>query len=179
LWDSKEYGLNRFICEQPSYNLLDRRVERELIPMAQTYGIAVIPYSPVAGGFLTGRYQRDMPAPSDSRFDKFWKGARERHYAEAAFSVLDLVVKLSKEKDCSPYQLALAWCAQQPGVTSPIIGPRTKAHLDDALGAVDMQLTAEDLKQIDAVAPPGRAVVPYYGYDGMAWVTWGPHKFRW
>jgi aryl-alcohol dehydrogenase-like predicted oxidoreductase len=179
LWVSKEYHLNRFICEQPAYNLLDRRVERELIPMAQTYGMAIIPWSPTAGGFLTGKYQRDVPPPEGSRFADFWKGAEKRHYSEAAFAVLDVVETLSKEKGCTPYQLALAWCAQQPGVTSPIIGPRTKQHLADALQSLTIQLTAEDQKRIDAVAPPGRASVPYYGYDGMAWVTWGPHRFRW
>ena len=179
LWVSKEYGLNRFICEQPAYNLLDRRAERELIPMAQTYGIAIIPWSPTAGGFLTGKYRRDMPPPAGSRFDEFWKGAEKRHYSDSAFAVLDLIAEMSKEKGCAPYQLALAWCAQQPGVTSPIIGPRTKQHLDDSLQAVNIQLTAEDLKRIDSAAPPGRAIVPYYGYDGMAWVTWGPHRFRW
>lgn len=179
LWVSKEYHLNRFVCEQPAYNLLDRRVERELLPMAQTYGIAIIPWSPTAGGFLTGKYQRDMPPPVGSRFEAFWKNAKQQHYAEAAFTVLDLVETLSKEKGCTPYQLALAWCAQQPGITSPIIGPRTQQHLADALQAITIQLTAEDLKRIDIVAPPGRAIVPYYGYDGMTWVTWGPHRFRW
>lgn len=179
LWVSKEYHLNRFVCEQPAYNLLDRRVERELLPMAQTYGIAIIPWSPTAGGFLTGKYQRDMPPPVGSRFEAFWKSAKQQHYAEAAFTVLDLVETLSKEKGCTPYQLALAWCAQQPGITSPIIGPRTQQHLADALQAITIQLTAEDLKRIDIVAPPGRAIVPYYGYDGMTWVTWGPHRFRW
>ncbi|MBE2200890.1 MAG: aldo/keto reductase [Anaerolinea sp.] len=179
LWVAKEYGLNRFVCEQPSYHLLDRRVERELIPMAQTYGIAVIPYSPTAGGFLASKYQRDKPAPTGSRFDAFWTGAKDQHYTEAAFAVLDLVIELSKEKDCTPYQLALAWCAQQPGITSPIIGPRTRQHLADSLPAINIQLSAEDRQRIDVVAPPGRAVVPYYGYDGFAWVTWGPHRFRW
>lgn len=105
LWVAKEYGLNRFICEQPAYNLLDRRVERELIPMAQTYGIAIIPWSPTAGGFLTGKYQRGAPLPTDSRFDAFWKGAEKEHFAERSFAVLDLVTALSQEKGCTPYQI--------------------------------------------------------------------------
>lgn len=179
LWVSKEYGLNRFICEQPAYNLLDRRVERELIPMVQTYGIAVIPWSPTAGGFLTGKYQPGAPAPSGSRFDAFWKGAEKDHQTPGAYAVLDLLTTMSQEKGCTPYQLALAWCMQQPGVTSPIMGPRTRRHLDDSLHALTIQFSPDDLKRIDAVAPPGRAIVPYYGYDGMAWVTWGPHKYRW
>jgi aryl-alcohol dehydrogenase-like predicted oxidoreductase len=179
LWVSKEYNLNRFVCEQPAYNLLDRRIERELIPMAQTYGIAIIPWSPTAGGFLTGKYRRDMSPPAGSRFDEFWKGAEKLHYSESAFAVLDLVETLSKEKGCSPYQLALAWCTQQTGVSSAIIGPRTQQHLADALESLNVQFAAEDQERIDIVAPPGRAIVPYYGYDGMAWVTWGPHRFRW
>ncbi len=179
LWVSKEHHFNRFICEQPAYNLLDRRAERELIPMAQTYGIAIIPWSPTAGGFLTGKYSRNAPVPADSRFDEFWKGLEQRHFSDAAFTILDLLMELSQEKGCTPYQLALAWCAQQPGITSPIIGPRTQQHLDDSLSALNILLTTEDLAHIDSVAPPGRATVPYYGYDGMAWVTWGPHKLHW
>lgn len=179
LWVSKENHLNRFICEQPAYNLLDRRAERELIPMAQTYGIAIITWSPTAGGFLTGKYQRDAPIPAGSRYGEFWKGLEQRHFSDAAYAILDLLVELSREKGCTSYQLALAWCAKQPGITSPIIGPRTRRHLDDSLNVLNIQLTAEDLARIDVVAPPGRATVPYYGFDGMAWVTWGPHKFHW
>ena len=179
LWVSKEYHLNRFVCEQPAYNLLDRRVERELVPMALTYGIAIIPWSPTAGGFLSGKYRPDKPLPAGSRFEEFWSGLEQRHYSQAAFAILDLIETMSKEKGCSPYQLALAWCGQQPGITSPIIGPRTKQHLMDALQVLTVQFSDEDLQRIDSVAPPGRAIVPYYGYDGMAWVTWGPHKFRW
>lgn len=179
LWVSKENHLNRFVCEQPAYNLLDRRAERELIPMAQTYGIAVIPWSPTAGGFLTGKYKRNRPIPPNSRFDKFWKGIEQRHFSNAVFAILDLLTSLSQEKGCSTYQLALAWCLHQPGITGPIIGPRTQQHLEDSLQALSVKLTKEDLARIDTAAPPGRATVPYYGYDGMAWVTWGPHKFHW
>lgn len=179
LWASKEYGLNRFICEQPAYNLLDRRLERELIPMAQTYGIAVIPWSPTAGGFLTGRYQRGQPPPDNSRFDAFWTSAQDWHLTDAAFDVLDVVVSLSERKQVTPYQLALAWVLNQPGITSPIIGPRTMDHLEGALGALSIELTDDDYQQLDAVAPPGRVTVPYYGHDGLAWVPWGPHKHRW
>jgi len=179
LWASREYGLNRFVCEQPAYNLLDRRVERELLPMAQTYDIAVIPWSPTAGGFLTGKYTRDRQVPSGSRYDVFWKGLEERHFSEAAFQVVDMLAELSAEKGCTPYQLALAWCVQQPGITSAIIGPRTKEHVTDSLPALMLTLSREDLDKIDSAAPPGRAIVPYYGHDGMAWVPWGPHQTRW
>lgn len=179
LWVSKEYGLNRFVSEQPAYNLLDRRLERELVPMAQTYGLAILPWSPTAGGFLTGKYTRDAPPPAGSRYDAFWKGAEKRHQTEAAFAVLDVLTELANEKGATPYQVALAWCGQQPGITSPIIGPRTLAQFEGSLPALEISFSEEDLARIDKVAPPGRATVPYYGSDGMAWVTWGPHQYRW
>jgi len=179
LWASKEHHLNRFICEQPAYNLLDRRLERELIPMAQTYGIAIIPWSPTAGGFLTGKYTPGAEPPSDSRFGAFWTSAKERHYSDEAFAVLNLVTELADEKGVTPYQIALAWVMQQPGITSPIIGPRTVDHLTGSLSALNVEFTEQDLARIDAVAPPGQMTVPYYGHDGMAWIPWGPHQHRW
>lgn len=179
LWVSHQYHLNRFICEQPAYNLLDRRLEREFVPMAQTYGIAIIPWSPLAGGFLSGKYRRGEPSPEDSRFTSFWKGEDARHTTEAAYRILDVVEAISAEKNCTPSQLALAWCIHQPAITSPIIGPRSIAHLEDNLGAIEVQITPEDTARLDEVAPPGDVTVPYYGDDGMAWIPWGPHQHRW
>ncbi|HEY4688689.1 MAG TPA: aldo/keto reductase [Anaerolineae bacterium] len=179
LWVAKEYGLNRFISEQPAYNLLDRRIERELVPMAQTYGIAILPWSPTAGGFLTGKYRRGEPIPAESRFGAFWRRFALNHFTDAAFDVLDAITQLSADKGCTPGQLALAWCAAQPGITSPIIGPRTLEQLEDNLGALNVQLSDADRERIDAAAPPGRVTVAYYGYDGLAWEPWGPHRYRW
>jgi aryl-alcohol dehydrogenase-like predicted oxidoreductase len=176
LWVSKEYGLNRFICEQPPYSLLDRRIERELIPMAQTYGMAIIPWSPTAGGFLSGKYRRGGPVPSDSRFAEFWKPWARRHLSDAAFDVLDVVQALSAEKGCTAYQLSLAWCCRQLGITSPIMGPRTLAQLESGLAALEIEITDKDRARLDKVAPPGRATVEYYGYQDP---SWGPHQFRW
>ena len=76
IWVARELGLNRFVCEQPPYHLLDRSIERELIPLAQTYGIGIIPWSPLARGFLTGKYQRGQPIPGDSRFGPRWISRR-------------------------------------------------------------------------------------------------------
>lgn len=177
LWVSSDYGLNRVVCEQPVYNLLDRRVERELIPMARTYGIAIIAWSPTAGGLLTGRYRRGELPPQDSRYDTFWKTPNA--FSDAAFDVVDVLAAVAKEKNCSPAQVALAWCMQQAGVTSAIIGPRTPAQLEDLLGAVAVTITDEDRKRLDTIAPPGQMTVPFYGYDGFAWTTWGPHQYRW
>ncbi|BAS26445.1 aldo/keto reductase [Limnochorda pilosa] len=172
LWVSKELGLNRFVTEQPPYHLLDRRVERELIPMARTYGIGILPWSPLAGGFLTGKYRRGGEAPEDARLKPGREWA-DQHFTGAAFEVLETVEGLAHEKGCTPSQVALAWVAHQPGVTSPIIGPRTLEQLEDNLGALEVELTSEDRARLDAVAAPGRAVVPYYEAD------FGPHTFRW
>jgi aryl-alcohol dehydrogenase-like predicted oxidoreductase len=172
LWVSKELGLHRVVCEQPPYHLLDRRIERELVPMAQTYGLALIPWSPLAGGFLSGKYRRGEGPPPGSRLGQHAEG-EDPHFTDAAFGVLEVVRALAREQGATPGQVALAWVAQQPGVTSPIIGPRTLAQLEDCLGAVHVQLTAEDRARLDEVAPPGRAIVPYYEAD------FGPHRFRW
>lgn len=173
LWVSKELGLNRFVCEQPPYNLLDRRIERELIPMAQTYGFGVIPWSPLAGGLLSGKYHRDEPPPADSRFGQMATNPMQRRrWTEAIFGVTEGLEPIAREKGVSLSQLAIAWCASRPGVTSAIIGPRTLEQLEDNLGALDVQLSDEDHRAIDHVAPRGRMVSPFYEAE------FGPHPFR-
>jgi aryl-alcohol dehydrogenase-like predicted oxidoreductase len=179
LWVSKELGLNRFVSEQPAYNLLDRRLEREFVPMAQTYGIAILPWSPTAGGFLTGKYKRGESIPEDSRYDAFWSSPRKRIFTDQAFDVLAVVEQIAQEKGASPSQVALSWCVNQPGITSVIIGPRTPDQLRDNLAALTVTLSDDDLKRLDQAAPPHGMTVPFYGYDGFAWNTWGPHQFRW
>ena len=108
LWVAKELGLNRFVSEQPPYHLLDRRAERELFPMAENYGLSILPWSPLAGGFLTGKYKRNEERPEDSRLTERneWK---DHHFSDAAFDVLDVVIDIAKEKNVTPSQLSLAW----------------------------------------------------------------------
>jgi aryl-alcohol dehydrogenase-like predicted oxidoreductase len=167
LYISRELGLNRFVSEQPPYNLLDRRIERELVPMAQGYGLALIPWSPLASGFLTGKYVRGTDRPANSRFHEKseWN---DKHLTEPAFIVAEKLSELARARGCTPSQLALAWCAGQPGVTCPIIGPRTMEQLLDNLGSLSVTLTDEERKKIDAFAPPGRATVVYYDADFRA-----------
>ncbi len=170
---SKELGLNRFICEQQPFHILDRRAERELLPLARTYGIATIPWSPLAGGLLTGKYDRNTPPPADSRFADVATNPRlQARMVEAIFDVLDGLKPIADAKNCTLSQLALAWCASQPGVTSPIIGPRTMEQLEDNLGALAITLGAEDQAAIDRLVPPGRMVSPFYEAD------FGPHQYR-
>ncbi len=174
LWVSKEYGLNRFVCEQPPYNLLDRRIERELLPMAQSYGIATIPWSPLAGGLLTGKYSRDSQPPEDSRYANADANPMyRRRMNDAIWDVIEGLDVIAKEKGTSLSQLSLAWVMHQPGVTSPIIGPRTMEQLEDNLKAVDVTITDEDRKAIDRIIRPGTHVSPYYEAD------WGVSQHRW
>lgn len=182
LWVSKELGLNRFVSEQPPYHLLDRSIEREMIPMAQSYGIAIIPWSPLARGFLTGKYKRGEPIPGNSRFGAdSGRGAaterrRDQHFTDRGFDVLELVQQLATEKGCSAGQVALAWVNSKPGITSPIVGPRTMAHLEDNIGATDIKLSAEDHMRLDALAEPELATVPYY-HGNM--VNFNPSDYAW
>jgi aryl-alcohol dehydrogenase-like predicted oxidoreductase len=182
LWVSKELGLNRFVSEQPPYHLLDRSIERELVPLAQTHGLAILPWSPLARGFLAGKYRRGEDIPTGSRLARDLKAGpgfadrTQRHFSDLAFSVLDVVEDLAREKNCTPSQIALAWCAHQPGITSPIIGPRSMLHLEDHLGAAAITLTDNDRARLDAVAEPEQAIVPYY--TGKM-VDFNPPRYRW
>jgi aryl-alcohol dehydrogenase-like predicted oxidoreductase len=172
-WASKELGLNRFVCEQPPYNLLDRRIERELLPMVRTYGMGLIPWSPLAGGLLTGKYNRNSPPPPDTRFaDAQNNPLLQRRWTQQAFDVIDGLQPIAQSKGCTLSQLALAWCAQQPGVTSPIIGPRTMEQLEDNLKALEVKITDEDRAAVNKVIPPGGMAAPYYEAD------FGPHQYR-
>jgi aryl-alcohol dehydrogenase-like predicted oxidoreductase len=173
LWVAKELGLNRFVCEQPPYNILDRRVERELIPMARTYGYAIIPWSPIAGGLLTGKYTRQNPNPPEARYSGAADNPRlAERKTEAIWDVVDGLVPMARARGCTMAQFALAWVGGRPGVTSPIIGPRTMEQLVDNLGAVNVRLTDEDRAAIDRLVPPGDAVSPFYEAD------FGPHLYR-
>ena len=172
-WMSKELGLNRFVCEQPPYNLLDRRIERELIPMARTYGMAIIPWSPLAGGLLTGKYTRNAPPPAGARFFDYESNPiYQRRWTQQAFDILEGLDPIAKAKGVSMSQLTLAWAVHQPGVTSPIIGPRTMEQLVDNLKALDVKVTDEDRAAIDKISIPGHVYAPFYEAD------FGPHQYR-
>ena len=175
LWAAKEFGLNRFVCEQMAYNLLDRTAEREVLPAARTFGIATLPWAPLCGGLLTGKYKRDDQSAAGR-----WHGGKDnfdRRVTPAAFDVIEGVVALAEEKGCSPSQLALAWLAAQPGVTAPIIGPRTLEQALDNLGSAGVTITDEDCARIDAFAPPLAATLRYY--DAAMAIDFKPNLVRW
>ena len=172
LWVAKELGLNRFVCEQPPYNLLDRRIERELLPMARTYGFATIPWSPLAGGLLTGKYTRGEEPPEGARFGDTTNPLYRRRLNDRIYDVIDGLKPIAEEKGVTLSQLSLAWCMRQPGVTSPIIGPRTMEQFEDNLKALDVEITDDDRKRIDRVARRGESVAPFYEAE------FGPHPYR-
>ncbi len=162
LWVSKELGLNRFVCEQPPYNLLDRRIERELLPLCRTYGVGVIPWAPIAGGLLSGKYRLNQPRPTGARYEK---GAFNNRDNDTALASVEKYVEFCEARSVAPAQMALAWCLAQPGVTSPIIGPRTEGQMTDYLAAQEIIVTEDDTKQLDAIFPPGTHVSDYYRAD--------------
>ena len=172
LWTSKELGLNRFVSEQPPYSLADRRIERELLPMAETFGYGIIPWSPLAGGLLTGKYGRDKQPPEGARYADASKGNAASRVTEQLYDALEGLEEIAKVKGVSLSQLALAWVMNQPGVTSPIIGARTMEQLTDNLKALDVEVSEEDRSAIDKIVPPGTAVSEFYSAD------WGPHAHR-
>jgi len=160
LWVSERYSLNRFVCEQPPYHIMDRRIERELLPAARTYGLGIIPWSPLAGGKLTGKYRRGEPAPANSREDP-------AKFTEQMWSVLEGLDAICKEKGCTMTAFANAWCLAQAGVTSPIIGPNSVAQLDENLAASEVKITEEDNKRVNELVKPGEHVEgqSYYSAD--------------
>jgi len=130
---SDRYRLNSYISEQPPYNLLDRRVENELIPLALKYELAILPWSPLAMGMLAGRYAQTDQYPEGSRAQRWNNDVVRERVTQRGLEVSQAVGKMAQERGMTTSQLALLWLKDQPGVTAPIVGPRTLSHLEDAL----------------------------------------------
>jgi aryl-alcohol dehydrogenase-like predicted oxidoreductase len=160
LWVSDRLGLHRFVSEQLAYSMVFRLGEREVLPVAQRHNLALLAFSPLWGGFLTGKYWKDRALPPGSRFtfDR-WQGLWDTGLTDRAFNLLYLLEGMSAEKGCTISQLALAWTMRQPGITSVIMGPRTPGQLEDNLGALDVIVTDEDCARIEEIARPRGALV--------------------
>jgi aryl-alcohol dehydrogenase-like predicted oxidoreductase len=125
--------------------------------VAARYDIGLLAYSPLAGGILTGKYSRDSKEPDDSRMtDAAWGNWAAAFQTENMWDVLDLLDTIAIAKACSIAQVAVAWILHQPTISSVVIGPRTIEQFTDYMGALEVQLNADDLRQIDKVAPPGK-----------------------
>jgi aryl-alcohol dehydrogenase-like predicted oxidoreductase len=170
---SERYGFVRYCSEQPPYNLLDRRIENELLPLCQAHGLAVIPWSPLAQGVLAGRYADAQNLPADSRA-ALRGGIYAARINARAVAVGQQFVSLARAHGLPPEQLALAWVMAQPGITAPLFGPRTLAQLEQALPATELRLDEELLQACDALVPPGSAVVDFHNTSG-----WMRQRLSW
>jgi aryl-alcohol dehydrogenase-like predicted oxidoreductase len=152
-WLADRYGLYPPVAEQPPYNLLERDIERELLPCARRLGLAVCPYSPLADGLLTGKYRPSEPPPPDSRAASGLGGDILRRLNEPRTQrVLQALAEVAAELGRPMSQVAINWVAAQPGVTAPIIGPRTVEQLPDNAGALEWDLPAEAVARLSSAA---------------------------
>jgi aryl-alcohol dehydrogenase-like predicted oxidoreductase len=155
-WVAERRGRERFVCEQPPYSILVRQVENDVLPTAERYGMGVIPWSPLAGGWLSGRYRKDAELPTShraelvaGRYDMSLPGNQRK------LDAADALARLAEESGLTLIEMALAFVMRHPAVTAPIIGPRTMEQLESQLPAADVTLSDEVLDKIDEIVPPG------------------------
>ncbi|HSK09999.1 MAG TPA: aldo/keto reductase [Vicinamibacterales bacterium] len=163
---SERRGFARYVSEQPPYNLLDRRIENELIPLAQRYDLAILPWAPLAQGVLAGRYPAGVPLPKDSRAARQPGSIYAERVTPRGIEAGARFQALAREAGRTPAQLALLWCKDQPAVTSPIVGPRTIEQARDLLPVLEMTLTPEEREACDAINGPGAAIVNFHNTAG-------------
>jgi aryl-alcohol dehydrogenase-like predicted oxidoreductase len=155
-WVAEKRGRERFVCEQPPYSILVRGIENDVLPTCRRYRMGVIPWSPLAGGWLSGRYRKGAELPKSlraeripSRYDMSLPGNQRK--LEAA----DALAQLAEEAGMTLIEMALAFVIRHPAVTAAIIGPRTIEHLESQLTAADVQLSDDVLDRIDEIVAPG------------------------
>ena len=162
-WTARDRGRERFVTEQPTYSILTRGIENEVLPVCQRYGMGVIPYSPLAGGWLSGRYRKDTGTTGPNSVarqrlaNRFDMSLREN---QRKLDAADELAKLSGEAGISLIEMAIAFVMRHPAITAPIIGPRTIDHLESQLAAADVVLSDDVLDRIDEIVPPGVTLNP-------------------
>ena len=166
---SAQQGLAAFVSEQSPYNLLERRIENELVPACQRYRLALLTWSPMAMGMLAGRYALGGARASDSRA-VLRGGIYAERVTERGIAVGQQFAALARRHGHDPAQLATLWVKDQPGVTAPIIGPRTLAQLQQALPVAEMVLSDEVRAACDALVPPGSVVASFF--NSAEWMRW-------
>lgn len=153
-------GYVRYVLEQPPYNLLDRRIENELIPLCQAYRLGIVVWSPMAMGILAGRYTSARDFPKDSRA-ALRGGIYAGRITKKAIEAGDQFISLANEVGILPTQLAILWVKDQKGITAPLIGPRTVQQLEELLPVAEMQLDESVRANCDKIVPPGSAVANF------------------
>jgi aryl-alcohol dehydrogenase (NADP+) len=162
LYLAGEHGWHRFVAMQNHYNLIYREEEREMIPLCVDQGVGVIPWSPLARGFLTGNRTRDDKGPTPrAAADPM---ADDMYFREQDFVVVDALLELSTERGDAPASVALAWMLSVPGVVSPIIGTTKVEHIAEACAATELELSAEEIERLEAPYVPH----PIHGHDQPA-----------
>jgi aryl-alcohol dehydrogenase-like predicted oxidoreductase len=151
---SAMHGWARIDCLQPEYSLLVRSTEWELLPLCRAEGIGVICWSPLAGGWLTGKYRRDQPPPPNSRVGRAdrWDDLPEQRETERTWQIIDALREIADARGKTPSQVALNWLLRQPGVTAPIFGARTLAQLEQNLGSVGWALSPDEVARLSAAS---------------------------
>jgi aryl-alcohol dehydrogenase-like predicted oxidoreductase len=148
LWLSRSLGLERFVGLQAQYNLLVRDLEREHVPLCDKFGLGILAWSPLASGFLSGKYKKDAPVPSGTRLEKRQEWLKQLD-TPRTWRVLSMVEAIARELSTTPTAVALRWLVQRPAVTSVILGVRSVAQLEDNLKAAELTLPAEAMKRLD------------------------------
>ena len=174
LWCAHDLGLNRPVVEQTAYHLLDRRAERDLVPAALTHDTALMVWSPLAGGLLTGKYLGQHAADARLSPTDEW-GAK--HFTPQADAAVARLADCADHAGVTLTALSLAWTLQRPGITSVVVGPRSVDQLAGQLAALDARVEKDHLELIDEIVPPGGVTVPYYLDDSFA--DFRPHPYRW
>ena len=159
LWVSERHGWERFVSLQPPYSILRRTMEAEHFPMSLKFGLANIVWSPLEGGWLSGKYRRDAANPKDSQRAEKWIGDIENPKFQRRLDIVEKLLPLAEAKGVPLARLANAWALRHPAVTSAIIGPRTLEQLEDSLQSLDVQITDEDARIIDELVPPGTSAL--------------------
>lgn len=159
---SERFGLARYVSEQPPYNLLDRRIENELVPLALRYEMALLPWAPLAQGVLAGRYQTDAGLPADSRAARQPGSIYAERVTARGIEAGQRFAALAAAHGRTPGQLALLWCKDQPGVTAPIVGPRTLTQLEELLPVLELSLSADERVACDTINGPGGVLVNFH-----------------
>lgn len=148
LWASRLHGLASYCVLQAQYSLVRRELEREHVPLCREHGVGILPWSPLAGGFLTGKYTRNQQVPPGSRMEK-WEDQYKRFDSDRNWRILDAVVAVAKATDSTPAAVSLAWLMQRPSVTSVIFGARSTKQLQANVTAASLELTSEHIKTLD------------------------------
>jgi aryl-alcohol dehydrogenase-like predicted oxidoreductase len=148
LWTSREQRLERFVTLQAQYSLIARELEREHVPLCARYGLGILPWSPLAGGFLTGKYAKNQPAPAGTRLEK-WQDRYASFDTERNWRILDAVRAVAAELEASPSQVSLSWLLHKSTVSSVIFGARTVEQLRDNFKAAELKLSAAQVERLD------------------------------